>query len=57
MQDSYHKYEQMERKQLMQFSKAQSPNGQWLAFSFRTPKPQLFYAFNRLFALKPKNPV
>ena len=26
-------------------------------YSFRTPKLQLFYAFNRLFALKPKNPV
>ena len=22
-----------------------------------TPKPQLFYAFNRLYALKPKSPV
>ena len=26
-------------------------------FSFHTHKPQLFYPFDRLYALKPKNPV
>ena len=30
---------------------------QWFAFSFQTHKPQLFYPFDRLHALKPKNPV
>ncbi|WP_316828759.1 hypothetical protein [Pedobacter miscanthi] len=28
-----------------------------LSFPFHTPKPHPFYSFNRLYALKPKNPI
>ncbi|MFN0254995.1 hypothetical protein [Pedobacter ureilyticus] len=50
----------MERKQLTQFSKAYRRSGQrghLFYFSFRTSKPVSFYPFDRLYALKPKNPV
>jgi hypothetical protein len=32
-------------------------NGIALFFPFHTPKPHPFYPFDRLYALKPKNPI
>jgi len=50
----------MERKKQTQFSKAYRRSGHCghsFSFSFRTSNPNSFYPFDRLYALKPKNPV
>ncbi|MFN0292536.1 hypothetical protein [Pedobacter helvus] len=49
----------MERKKLNVFLVTQCSNwqGQLSVFSFRTSHPISFYPFDRLYALKPKNPV